>query len=693
MKRVIALLFIVFSFTSCFQIANNSSKGAKYSKKPYKEYSVKEGYDIVPQTISEYFFLSNCVLKVSDNGYMITKSDWLAPTQLWDLKERNIILNYRRYSMCNQKFYCFDIDPEWKTIACLSHDEYIDIFDLKTGRFKKSIKVKNYYESIKINSKKNLIYGKIENTMEIIDVSSGKILHKLEREKVLDVDDKRYLITAYDVKGDYVIARYENGNIFVWNGKNGKLIKKIKERNDTINAILIDKNLKYFFTAGSSGIKVWSLKDFKVVKTLKSKKGFRGFLKQSDKQDCLILVDNAGYALLWNYEKDKILKKVKIEKYNPDSSIDISKNFKYIVIFTPEHNFEVLNTITGEQKAIVKEKEAYIYFIHPLKNGREIAIVLKDSIVMFNFRKRKMRVINLSKNIDFEKDDEPITISPSGRYLLTSGSKIKIWNLKNGKLLKKIETNFFLSDCFAFSYNERKLVIGGMFGTIVVFGLNNKIDFNLQTIDSFNGLRLTSIVMTPDNKYIITGSVKNHLKIWDTRLKKEIKDISFTSIWEEVDLSDFHLSPDGRFLLFTDGKKIGILDLKKLELINTIDFKFKPAFSATFTHDGKGIVSEFNNYLYFIDIDYGGDARKFPANTGVSFITTIPKTNLFAGISDDNGKIFFWDYHRNIGKLIITENKEWIYITPDGHFTPSKNAMKFIRFTKNGKSYPAGKFY
>ena len=698
MKKAITLLVAILFITSCLQKAINPSKGAKHSKKPYKEYTVKEGYDIVPQTILSSIFLSDCVLKVSDDGYMITKLGWLAPTQLWDLKEGNIILNYRRCINCNYDYDPFNTDSDWKTVACVSDDKHIDFFGLKTGRFKKSIKVKNYYESIKINSKKNLIYGKIVSTINIIDANSGKVLHKFEGEKVLDVDDEWYSINAYDVKGDYVIARYENGNVFVWNGKNGKLIKKFKEGNDAINAILIDRNLKYFFTACSSRVKVWSLKDFKVVKTLKSKKGFRGFLKQSDKQHCLILVDNSGYALLWNYEKDKILKKVKIEKYNPDSSIDISKNFKYIVMFTPEHNFKVVNTVSGEQKTIMKEKEAYIYFIHPLKNGRDIPIVLKDSILMFNFRKRKMRVINLSKNKEFEKKDNPVAISPDGKYLLTEGKTLKIWNIYNGKLYKNLKINLIPS-CYGFSYDNKKLLMGALLSTLVVYDINKE---KIEYETGIPGLSATGVFMTPDNKYILAGTMTNRLVILDVVHKKELTNFRLSQQWQEIAVGDFCLSPDGRYLSFTSGDRAGILDLNSLKLINDIAFSLdmappenlfaSPSYVA-FTHDGKGIVCEFNRYLYFIDLNFGGDARKFPANTGVSFIATIPKTNLFAGISDDNGKIFFWDYHRNIGKLIITESKEWIYITPDGHFTPSKNAMRFIRFTKNGKSYPAEKFY
>ncbi|WP_437193448.1 WD40 repeat domain-containing protein [Planctomicrobium sp. SH527] len=110
--------------------------------------------------------------------------------------------------------------------------------------------------------------------------------------------------------------------------------------------------------------------------------------------------------------------------------------------------------------------------------------------------------------------------SPDGKMLAAFGdsSQIEIWNPESGALITKLSdgTNWYRTA--AFSHDSRYLVLGtyeSRFknhpGDVVIFDVEEK-----KLIKRYQGHRLTlrDIIVTPDNKKIISSSADGSIRVW-----------------------------------------------------------------------------------------------------------------------------------------------------------------------------------
>ena len=313
-----------------------------------------------------------------------------------------------------------------------------------------------------------------------------------------------------------------------------------------------------------------------------------------------------------------------------------------------------------------------------------------------------------------------VSISPDGKYALSGGKKLQLWDLATGKELKT------LGDKSA-RYVSRYTPDGSKF---MSYAVESKwtIDYYFMVWDTATWQNLSqvsisrtlgrpaSVAFSPDGRYVLTGQMplgmggqlkkKAHVALWEAAtgrlLTSEIASEGFP-----VFVPSVSISPDGRYGLSggTDGTiRLWELpsgrELKRLEGHKGSGGTFYVGFS----RDGKYFLSGGTDGLLKLwDSTSLKEVKIFQALSG-STPGMVTSTVGYAALSSDGKRIVsaasdaairIWNTAtgEEIGLLIAFEDGEWLTITSEGYYNTSEKGAQYLKVKYEGTEYSVDQFY
>ncbi|WP_040483971.1 WD40 repeat domain-containing protein [Lyngbya aestuarii] len=193
---------------------------------------------------------------------------------------------------------------------------------------------------------------------------------------------------------------------------------------------------------------------------------------------------------------------------------------------------------------------------------------------------------------------------------------------------------------------------------------------------------ITSIVISPDNKYIVGGSWKI-VRVWDAETGELLRKIEADSHW----VLSVAIAPDSKTLI-TGGtdSQIKIWSLETGKILFTLEGHSSWVTTLAVSPDGKKLVSgSCDKTLKIWDLNTRKQQHTLTDHSGWICSAVISSDGIIASGSTDN-TIKLWDL--NSGKLLQTlkEHSDWVQalaISSDGErlFSGSRNGE--IKFWKN----------
>ena len=121
----------------------------------------------------------------------------------------------------------------------------------------------------------------------------------------------------------------------------------------------------------------------------------------------------------------------------------------------------------------------------------------------------------------------------------------------------------------------------------------------MNTFEGHNG-SVTSVTITADGKYIVSGSLDNTIKIWDTKTGKCLN----TFAGHNNFVNSIITSPDVKYIIVgCDDNKIKVFDFQTGKCINTFENHTGSVTSLAITPDSRYIVSgSLDNTIKILDI-------------------------------------------------------------------------------------------
>jgi WD40 repeat protein len=336
------------------------------------------------------------------------------------------------------------------------------------------------------------------------------------------------------------------------------------------------------------------------------------------------------------------------KSYRPTvKDIALSSDSRYLAAACGDEKIRVFNTHTGE-------------LIKTLTGPRvpQAVSYLPDSQILLSFGLDSRLVIwDQHKGvavgvIDVQVRDAsslPLAVSPRGNYVAlgvgrTTPLVLDVTDWSTVQPAKNVHGHSRSVASIAFSPNRQLMATGSYDGSTIIWSTEKWIP--VQTLVSDTDYVISAVTFSPDSEMVATGDSKNNLRIYDLASGSTMQ----TKKENQEDISAVTFSPDGKQIVSAswDGA-LRVWRASDGKLLRVLTGHSGRATALLYSADGKAIVS---------------------------------------GGSDTTIRI--WDAKEGTMSVIIQslpENGEWLTFTPEGFYSRSNGATRYVVFRRNNSTF------
>jgi WD40 repeat protein len=660
----------------------------------------------------------------TDSNYVATASRDKS-AKLWEVSTGREVRSFLGHEL---SVTSLEFSPDGKFLATGSNDKTVKIWDIETGKEQASVTVNYLVTSLSFDRSGKLLFtggyqteytGKAYNwddSVTVIDLKTKRIVKKIDANPDKGLGFGVDVATSPD--GKWFAVGEDNRKAHIYSLPDLKKTYTLEFENKESSCggcntrVVFGPDSKNAYMASHNGpIKKYSLKNGDLIKTypetIKDLTGF-SISKDGKKIACATKTE----IIVWNEEAGNEIARLKAKEESDFNEIRFLANSSSLLISANDNTAFIWNPLTQKtetvftgflnqrdnglnydpnfhwQSAIAK----YVRFKNNLLIARDGKTLVKGK---FGTKVKRWDVATGKAEMEYVGHKKGVLcydLSKDGRKLLTGGGDgtIILWDFETGDSLKVITS--YREPIFDIHFNsdETKVLTSSWDATMKIHSLEtsvleNYIDF--QTNAAYNA------IFHPNDLYLFTARLDNSLQMWEIDTKKEVRNfVGHTDI-----VSSIKLSPDQKTLLSAswDGS-IRLWDIGS----GLMDKKLKghqgAAHTAIFSPDGKNVYSAgADRTIRVWDLSSSKVTKTFEGhNSEVTSLLFSPDNKMLISHSVD-GVTKFWDLAtgKEFFEHIHLGEKDWMAKNPEGYFSSTDNARKFIHFVNGTKTYSVDQFF
>lgn len=258
---------------------------------------------------------------------------------------------------------------------------------------------------------------------------------------------------------------------------------------------------------------------------------------------------------------------------------------------------------------------------------------------------------------------------------------MRLWDLEAGTMIHAFPKDGTATlNRMKFSHNGRYLLTGMWDGSVGVWDMVNRI--KLRTFSGKHKNRVTALAFSQDDRFAFSSSESEDgtIKKWDVETGSLL-----TTYDVDQSTTSMDTSPNGTWLLAGgyNGSKNDVILWNIDTGLRVKAFKghTERVDIVAFSHKGQYIVSgDADHMVKLWDVRTGKEVITFTGHSGLiqSLDFSSDGTRLVSAARDGTTRLWDVETGREIAQFISFADGEWIIITPEGYYSASENADRYL---------------
>lgn len=300
----------------------------------------------------------------------------------------------------------------------------------------------------------------------------------------------------------------------------------------------------------------------------------------------------------------------------------------------------------------------------------------------------------------FKVDEGEISdpdVSPDGRWVISGGTRITIWDAQSGKKIRELPNDAMCAGGTPGSaiprfYSSGRWMVPftGAFCSLSVEDGNN-LNNNSYVFDVINNKKIFEL-----------GSIDNPAFSVDGRFMLNTSSTTDEDLYKEITLKAEREKREIREdeLKLMNKASIDIIEMASGKKLRSVPISVNPIFlpgTSVFSPDSRAFAtSSLDGSVKLIDVESGRELRSLPNSNGHDPALFSPDGHRLLTQAGD-GTMHLWnvDTGKPIARFVAFPNGEWLTITPEGYYTASATADRYLNVrvdNDNSKVYSIEQF-
>jgi len=686
-------------------------------------YSFTQSLETVIQKGHELAVLSVAISP--DSNYVATASRDKS-AKLWEVSSGREVRSFLGHDM---SVTALDFSADGKYLLTGSNDKTVRLWNVETGKTQVVLPVNGHVNAVALDPSSRFIMvsgyqteytGKSyiwDDSVLVFDLKTKKQIKKLpsdpDRGLGFGVD------MAVSADGKWIALGEDNRKAHVYHIPEWKLAYTFEYSDKESSCggcntrVAFSPDSKNFYMASHGGeAKKYALHDGQLLKTYVEKiDDLTGFAISADGKKIAIATEKEIVVLSESTGAE--LAKMPAEENNDFNEIKFLQNGSKILVACNDNTAFVWNT------GINKKEKSFTGFLNQRDKGglsydpnsywesniakfvrfKNNLLISRDGKTLvkgkFGHKVKRWDVASGKTEMEYVGHKKAVLcydLSKDGKKLLTGGGdgKIILWDFETGDSLKTIASYHEPIFDIHFNSDETKSLSCSWDASVKIHDLatgerEHMLDF--QTNSAYN------VLFHPNDLYLFTSRLDNSLQMWEIDTKKEVRNF----IGHTDNIASIRLSPDQKTLLSASWDSsirlwdvgTGLMD-KKLKGHNGA------VHIAIFSADGKQVYSGGADRVIRVwDLSTQKVIKTLEGHNGeITSLLFSPDNKMLISHSVD-GVTKFWDLAsgKEFFEHIQLGENDWMAKNPEGYFSGTDNARKYIHFVNGMKTYSADQFF
>ena len=496
---------------------------------------------------------------------------------------------------------------------------------------------------------------------------------------------------------NYVFSAGEDKRIIVWDANSQQILGELLEHANTINTLELTKDEKHLISGDwSGGLKMWDWREStKIGEFVGHTAGV--YCSTQNLAGTIMITGGGDYkARVWDIDQRTLLGSCD----NPNSSVfalALTSDEKTLITGGFDQKIRTFNLISYGCTGTVDQPAGIVQSMSITPDNRFLVFGTRNNIVKVWNWPEKTEYFSNTRHNNWVRNI--VTTADSKYYISASADRtIRLFNIID----KEEEFIFDKNDGYVFALYLSKD------GTMLYSGASDKIA-RVRKIGTRNNKVvlleghqkcIMSVAVTPDSKYIVSGSEDKTLRIWEIStgrvlacltdhtetiwgvcVSPNMKYIGTASGDKIVGLFSFqerrlihsykgHMNPifciacsnSSRYLASgAQDKDVGLWDIETLKDIILLKGHTDTVFSVKFTANDELLISGAADYTLRIwSVAEKRILEKIDTKSGMIESLAITKDGKYLGFGDRSNNVHLWDWEQKKSIKIFKDHKKWV---------------------------------